>query len=642
MLIKSFFSKGKQSVLYFFFQSIKDLGLEEMGELSSSESKGSLNCEHSFEVVDRESLDCMNAGDTPDAEDSRDKKKGHFRWKKGREKGEPENETKGLGEEEDALETLLKKMPHRKKDMGQVIRQQLIELHGKNELIKEGRKILDQITAERQRNLERIEEKEQVIEGKEFAIQSLTQKVGELSQQREENERDMQDKEKRVRDAEEKLALTYEQLREQETLVGKMQQTIEELNQQKDAKRRNSSLASFCPETRVEMDSLKRENERYKLQIRDKDGNIDQKEKLVNRLKQDKERLQLQMRESERSCLEKQFAIDRLHREKERGIMYVKKLEFNCMEKQNALEKSREENRNCREQVEQKEQLLSEKQRDLERTERRRTELANRVETLEGQLQHEQASRQDTVATLQVEKRSCEERLRQVQRELETQRRLSRSIESESGRARRSLDILRQEQPWMISKKEITITEKVLGTGAWGRVMEGTFRGTKVAVKEIHEVIQSAHNRFLFDREITFASIVRHPCILQFLGVADYGSNNPLLVTELMDMSLSEVMTRERVLGKRNMLIIGLDIANGLNYLHCFRPNPIIHRDVNCGNVMVWRQGDKWRGKLCDFGSADFVSNDMSINPGNPFYSAPEAGTPQQSPKVSTVCLELG
>ena len=94
------------------------------------------------------------------------------------------------------------------------------------------------------------------------------------------------------------------------------------------------------------------------------------------------------------------------------------------------------------------------------------------------------------------------------------------------------------------------------------------------------------------------------------------------------------VMKNERSLGNRYVRILALDVAHGINYLHCFQPNPILHRDVNSGNVMVWRQGDKWRGKLCDFGSAEFMGSKMSENPGNPFYFAPEASSSGQTPKV--------
>ena len=101
-----------------------------------------------------------------------------------------------------------------------------------------------------------------------------------------------------------------------------------------------------------------------------------------------------------------------------------------------------------------------------------------------------------------------------------------------------------------------------------------------------------------------------------------------------MDMSLSQLVKDERSLGNRYIRILALHVAHGINYLHCFQPNPILHRDVNSGNVMVWRQGDKWRGKLCDFGSAEFMGSKMSKNPGNPFYSAPEASSSRQAPKV--------
>ena len=101
-----------------------------------------------------------------------------------------------------------------------------------------------------------------------------------------------------------------------------------------------------------------------------------------------------------------------------------------------------------------------------------------------------------------------------------------------------------------------------------------------------------------------------------------------------MDMSLSQLVKDERSLGNRYIRILALHVAHGINYLHCFQPNPILHRDVNSGNVMVWRQGDMWRGKLCDFGSAEFMGSKMSENPGNPFYSAPEASSSRQTPKV--------
>ena len=78
----------------------------------------------------------------------------------------------------------------------------------------------------------------------------------------------------------------------------------------------------------------------------------------------------------------------------------------------------------------------------------------------------------------------------------------------------------------------------------------------------------------------------------------------------------------------REIRAISLEIARGLNYLHNKRPIPIIHRDVSSANVLLWRQGDQWRGKVSDYGTANFMQQTMTVTPGAMIYSAPEALTP--------------
>ena len=80
------------------------------------------------------------------------------------------------------------------------------------------------------------------------------------------------------------------------------------------------------------------------------------------------------------------------------------------------------------------------------------------------------------------------------------------------------------------------MTCKILGTGAWGEVKVGIFRGTTVAVKCLHEMILSEYNLDLFCREMDIASCVRHPNLLQFIGATRVG--NPMVLTELMPTSL--------------------------------------------------------------------------------------------------------
>lgn len=123
----------------------------------------------------------------------------------------------------------------------------------------------------------------------------------------------------------------------------------------------------------------------------------------------------------------------------------------------------------------------------------------------------------------------------------------------------------------------------MLSRGAWGRVVEGKFLGTKVAVKELHLIIQSSHNRLLFDQEIKIVTLLRHPCILQFLHVADYHFSNPWLVLELMKKSLPQLVRQEKALNSRFTKVIGLDVACALNYLQLFDISPEIgvnYRDL--------------------------------------------------------------
>ena len=192
----------------------------------------------------------------------------------------------------------------------------------------------------------------------------------------------------------------------------------------------------------------------------------------------------------------------------------------------------------------------------------------------------------------------------------------------------------RQQSPeWVISRDHIQLTSKFLGKGGWGSVVEGKYCGCSVAVKQIHELILSPYNRSLFEREMDIASRCRHPCLLQFIGATN-DEGNPLFVTELMETSLRTLL-EQRALSEAEMSFISLDVARALNYLHQKQPSPIIHRDISSANVLLWRQGEHWRGKVSDYGTANFIHQTMTVAPGAMIYSAPEAITKNQTVKVS-------
>ena len=139
-------------------------------------------------------------------------------------------------------------------------------------------------------------------------------------------------------------------------------------------------------------------------------------------------------------------------------------------------------------------------------------------------------------------------------------------------------------------------------------------------------MLLSPHNRRLFEREMSIASCCRHPNLLQFIGATN-DDGRPLFITELLETSLRHLLS-ERALNHEEIVSLALDVAKGLNYLHLNRPLPIIHRDISSTNVLLMS------AKLSDYGSANFMRQCMTVSPGAIVYSAPEALTSQQSPKV--------
>ncbi|XP_015754294.1 PREDICTED: probable serine/threonine-protein kinase DDB_G0271682 [Acropora digitifera] len=208
-------------------------------------------------------------------------------------------------------------------------------------------------------------------------------------------------------------------------------------------------------------------------------------------------------------------------------------------------------------------------------------------------------------------------------------------LETSLATAQRALEAsqqIKEHFDWVVSRDEVQITEKCLGMGAWGKVSLGSFRGCKVAVKEIHQLLLSPYNRRLLKREMNIASRCRHPCLLQFIGATN-DDGIPLLITELLDTSLRALL-EQRQLADTEISIVSLDVSLALNYLHNMKPSPILHRDVSSAHVLLWRQGDQWRGKVSDYGTARFMQQTMTRAPGALIYSAPEAVSSNQTPKM--------
>lgn len=227
-----------------------------------------------------------------------------------------------------------------------------------------------------------------------------------------------------------------------------------------------------------------------------------------------------------------------------------------------------------------------------------------------------------------------------LRRELSSARSENDDISQELAEAKSRLDVENDKQSlpnndWTIERGEITFQNGIIGSGAWGNVKKGKFRGTEVAVKQIHLLILSPHNRRLFEREMSIASRCRHPCLVQFIGATN-DDGTPLFVMELLETDLRSLLSREG-LDHQNCVQIGFDVIRALSYLHQSKPTPIIHRDISSSNVLLYSGNSRWRAKLSDYGAANFMRLAMTRHPGGFLYSAPEASTVDQTTKVSSV-----
>ena len=178
------------------------------------------------------------------------------------------------------------------------------------------------------------------------------------------------------------------------------------------------------------------------------------------------------------------------------------------------------------------------------------------------------------------------------------------------------------EQLWSISRDEVNLTNKIIGTGGWGYVTEANFRGRRVAAKCLHTAITSQHNQQLFAKEMKIFARCRHHNLLEFIGaVPDHPA---IIVTELMVTNLREALSNGRAT-PNHIHPICMDVAQALSYLHDIQPHPVIHRDVSAPNVLLKAvDTGGWIAKLSDLGSAQFANIAQTLAPGCVVYAAPE------------------
>ena len=196
-------------------------------------------------------------------------------------------------------------------------------------------------------------------------------------------------------------------------------------------------------------------------------------------------------------------------------------------------------------------------------------------------------------------------------------------------------------RPFVLSDVQLTGTE--IGGGAYGKV-EGVVFPVGAAAKTIYDFLREAKAATEFVKECQLMSTLRHPNIVQFLGVAFFpGSRLPALVMERLLTSLHDLLAPDTLLpsGAVNPLSffsmalkssVLHNVACGLAYLHERSP-PVIHRDLSARNVLL---DSEMVAKIADLGVARIVPRvraaaTMTRGPGALVYMPPEAFAPTRS-----------
>ncbi|KAL2511397.1 VH1-interacting kinase [Abeliophyllum distichum] len=180
-----------------------------------------------------------------------------------------------------------------------------------------------------------------------------------------------------------------------------------------------------------------------------------------------------------------------------------------------------------------------------------------------------------------------------------------------------------------IDHTEVNMTDRILiGEGAYGEVYLVRWRGTEVAAKTIRSSIasnQTVKENFL--KELALWQKLRHPNIVQFLGVLKHPDRLIFITEYLQNGSLYDILKRKGRLDTLSAVAYALDIARGMNYLHQHKPRAIIHRDLTPRNVL---QDEAGRLKVTDFGLSKIVQEKdahgyrMTGGTGSYRYMAPE------------------
>lgn len=188
-----------------------------------------------------------------------------------------------------------------------------------------------------------------------------------------------------------------------------------------------------------------------------------------------------------------------------------------------------------------------------------------------------------------------------------------------------------------VAVDELRIDRRI-GRGSFGEVFHAHWGGTEIAVKKLPKhMLASAKFLEDFAQEITIMAKLRHPNVIQFLGVATDKVSLYMLTEYMPRGSLYDVIhdpeqgTRVCAAPRASdpsiaalplelIMSLMLDTARGMTYLHKIN---IVHRDLKSHNLLV---DQHFVIRICDFGLSRLFEESQSTMTacGTPCWTAPE------------------
>ncbi len=188
--------------------------------------------------------------------------------------------------------------------------------------------------------------------------------------------------------------------------------------------------------------------------------------------------------------------------------------------------------------------------------------------------------------------------------------------------------------------------QAVIGLGGMGSVYRARDKNFKmmrlVAIKEmINKVMDNLVQKnitAIFEREANILASIRHPAIPRIFDFFTINDCSYLVMDYVNGKDLDDVISKQvTFFHEKQVMEWAIQICDVLFYLHSYKPEPIVFRDIKPSNIMINQDNQII---LIDFGIAKiFQEGQKNTMIGTQGYSPPEQYRGEATPMVDIYAL---